>query len=201
MYSVNGKRNNLGQSFWDTFTSAVKSGVQAVGQATGSTPAFQSAVNVVKGKVGEFFQLPGRIDAAMKKANILLSQAQAKGKNLEAGEVSGLISFLNSLKSKYTSTESKLKSVLDSLKVAGLGVIPLVLVTAVIAVAASVTYLIKSIYATERALDAVEKKILSPEEANKLFGGFGLNLGGITTPLILIAVVGIGLMAFKGRGK
>ncbi len=173
--------------WWSDIKGVFSSTLQAAETQAMSLPGVQTAINTVKAKVGEFFQLPLRIAAAQKRGSAVLKVAQEKGMSLQAAEVSGLLSILNTLKSQYDSTETKLSTVLDQLKQYGFGFLPLIVATAVIAVAASVTYLINSVYKTERALDAVQSKVMTPDEASKFFGTSGIlgSLGGFGTPLLI----------------
>ena len=167
-------------------------------------PGVQEAVNYIKGKVGEFFQLPSRITAGIKKAIQLNEVARAKNKPGYAAEALAVKVVFDKARGTYTSLESKLKTVLDALKAAGLGLLPLIVIGAAITLAAGMALLFKQVSFSEKVLSDIENKILTPEEAAGLFGRrplFGGLLAGLTTPIILIGGALLALMFFGGRTR
>lgn len=164
-------------------------------------PGVQEAVNYIKGKVGDFFQLPSRITAGIKKAIQLNEVARAKGKSVQASEALAVKLVFDKARSSYNSLEAKLKTVLDALKSAGLGIIPFIVIGAALALAAGMALLFKTVSFNEKVLSDIENKILTPEEAAGLFGKrpwFGGLLGGLGTPLLLLGGGLLVLLFFTG---
>ncbi len=174
----------------------IKSGVTAIPGAT-------DAINYVKAQVGKFFQLPQRIKAAQDRATALRAAATGKGFNTEAAEAGAVQGALTSLSGTYASTEKKLTGLLDGMKAAGFGALPVALLAVAVAVAASMAYLFKTISFNESVLDKIEKKVLTPKEAQELFGKSPLL--GIDVPWWLwgagIAIGGYVLYEKFGRGR
>lgn len=164
-------------------------------------PGVAKAVEYVKAQVGAFFQLPQRLRAATEKSARLLSVASSKGRDLESAELVAVQKTIASLRSTYAETEKKVSWVLDQLKAAGFGALPLALVGVAIAVAGTMAYLFRATSFNESLLDKIEKKVLTPAEAAALFGKrplLGLNLGGLFLPL---ALAGGAYAAYKFLGK
>lgn len=158
----------------DDIKSALSSAVSVVKQTISAgitaVPGATDAINYVKAQVGKFFQLPQRIKAAQQRAQTLQAAAAGKGMSTEAGEAAAVLSALSSASGTYTSTESKLTGVLDAMKAAGFGALPVVVLGVAVAVAASMAYLFKTVSFNETVLDKIEKKVLTPKEAQELFG-------------------------------
>lgn len=175
---------------WDV----VKGGITAI-------PGVGDAVNYIKAKVGEFFQLPARIGKAQKRAAALVDIASSKRMSTESAELLGIQGALASVKKTYNETESKLTGLLDMLKVAGFGALPLALIAVAVPIAAAMAYLFKTTSFNEKLLDKIEKKVITPKEAAELFGPkplLGLDFGSLVIPAL---VVGGGLVAYKYFGR
>jgi hypothetical protein len=148
----------------------------------------QAAINYIKAKVGAFFQLPYEFSQAKKKIPALLSAAKQKGDNTAIAKLSAIDLGVNKLQSDYPATETKVTAFLDSLKSAGLGVIPLVIAGAAIVVGGAVAYQLVTWGKMKTELNAIEKGLVPP-------GFFDQKLFGFSIPTSLLFVGG-GLAAF-----
>jgi hypothetical protein len=166
-------------------------------------PGVETALLTIKAQVGKFFELPLRIRRALDRAAKLQLAANTKGLSAEAAALVGLSRALESLRSLYATTEGKLRSVLDDLKTYGLGFLPIALGLAALGVAATMAYLFKTVSFQESVLDKIEKKVLTPAEAEAVFGrkpAVELNLlGGAALPVLLVAGGGLWLLSRRGR--
>jgi hypothetical protein len=148
----------------------------------------QAAIDYVKAKVGAFFQLPYEFSQAKKKIPALLAVAKQKGDNTAIAKLSAIHLGVNKLQADYPATETKMKSFLDSLKSAGLGIIPLVVAGAAIVVGGAVAYQLVTWGKIKTELNAIEKGLVPP-------GFFDQKLFGFSIPTSLL-LVGGGLAAF-----
>lgn len=184
--------------FLDDIKKLLSASVKAVAPLIKQVPGVDTAIQTIKFQIGRFFQIPLRLVNLRKRTNSLLEVARQKNNNIAAGKLIAIQSATTVIESKYRSTESKLTDVLDGLKEQGLGlipVIPIVLGGSAVMVAGTITYLLKAVSFQEKVLRNVESGLLSPKEAQALFGKrafFGFGLGGMTTPLL----IGGGILLF-----
>ena len=72
-------------------------------------PSIQSAIDYVKAKVGEFFQLPYQYTQAKKRITRALAAAKAKNDNVTVAKLSAIDAGVNKLQGDYGPIESKVK--------------------------------------------------------------------------------------------
>jgi hypothetical protein len=162
----------------------------------GQVPGAENAINWVKARVGEFYQLPERISKLQDKAAKLQTVADQKKRVDQAARTFGVSTALKSSKENWATTEAKLSVLLANLKSAGLGVVvPLGIALSGIAMGGSMVYLFKTVDYQEKVLADIAKKILTPEEAARLFPAGG-SLFGFGLPVGL--VMGAGALIFVG---
>lgn len=155
----------------------------------------QAAIDYIKAKVGAFFQLPYEYSQAKKKLPALMAAAKQKGDNTLIAKLSAIDLGVTKLQADYPATESKVKSFLDSLKAAGLGVIPLVLAGVAISVGGLVAFQLVSWGKMKTELNAIEKGLVSEGFFQRpLLGGMGMTL-----PLLVVG--GVGVWWFLGRKR
>lgn len=198
------------EGIWEDITGAVSGVVQAAGAlakgAVTALPGVSDAINYVKKQVGAFFGLPARIAAAARKAESLRQVAQNKGLTKEAAEIGAVQSALILLQGKYTETETKVGPLLEQLKGAGFGVLPVLpiaLITAAAAVAAAMAYLFKGVSFNEDLLNKIERKVVTAQEAAALFGPrpiVGIDFKSLLLPAGLVVGGLFALRTIRGRG-
>lgn len=166
-------------------------------------PGVQNAIDSIKAYMGEFLGLPRRITAAMDKADRLKRLAQDKGDNTATAKVVASASALSNLRVQYAKAETKVKWLLDQLKAAGFGVLPVAVALAAVTIAGTVVYLIKSVSYQERLLADVEKGLVPASALGA--GGWAGALGSIGGALpwvagaVVVAVVVPRFMRRKGK--
>lgn len=159
----------------------------------GQIPGAEEAVNWIKARVGQFYQLPERISKLQDKASKLQAVAVQKKMADQAARTYGVSTALKALKDSWATTEAKLSALLTDMKAAGLGAVSVSMAFSAVAMGGYMTYLFTTIDYQEKVLADVAKKILTPEEAARLFpSGGSLGLG------VLIPALGLGAAAFAG---
>ena len=147
----------------------------------------QAAIDYIKAKVGAFFQLPYEYAQAKKKIPALMAAAKQKGDNTAIAKLSVIDVGVNKLQAGYPSTESKVKTLLDAMKSAGLGVIPLVVAGLAVTVGGAVAYQLVTWGKMKTELNAIESGLVKEGFFSRpLFGGFGSWI-----PLIAVTVGGV----------
>jgi len=154
-------------------------------------PSAQDAVNYVKAKVGEFLGLPIRFKRAFERLTRIKDEGKRIGNNTVVAKATLLERGVGTLQSNYPAVESKVTSLLSTLKSMGLGLLPLIVVGLAIAAAGAVAFQLTSIKKLELEIDAAEKGLKLPSTFD-FFGGLGNVVGWL--PFILVAGGGVYLL-------
>lgn len=187
------------------FQGAVYTGLEAPGLGLDlfdlrTWPGFQQAWNYLRGKLEEFYTLPGRIGALKARGATLLGVAQQKGAATAAAEVAKVLDGLPDVEARHRDTSGKVSEAMSASRESGLGVIPWLAVSAIMTAAAGIKWLLDRVKHDEHTLDMIEQGLLTPAEAAALDGdGLLPKWGGNAAKLILPLAIGAGALFLLRR--
>lgn len=165
-------------------------------------PGATKAAEWLEAKISDFYKLPMEIGRQQKRAVFLDATAKRKGMLAEADQARRSGVTLNSIKAKYDEVALKLSDFLRQLSSFGLGAVPIavaiVLGGLALSIAAGITFLFRDLEQQKKLLDAIERGVLTPEEAAAMRGGLFSGLPGTLKNVGLLAVGGVILLGVLG---
>jgi hypothetical protein len=152
------------------------------------------AISWIQSQLRTWYALPARIRAARERAARLADIATQRGKAKEAQRARDAAASLQSLDARHSQVSDRLRSLIGALGSVGvhLGAVPVVPVAVLGAagVAAAMAYVMGQVKRQEDLISAVERGVLTPEEAEKLGLGRGRPWVSISIPWVPLLVAG-----------
>jgi hypothetical protein len=159
------------------------------------------AVAWIQSQLRTWYALPARIRAARERAVRLAGIAAQRGKAAEAQRARDAAASLQSLDARHAQVSDRLRSLIAALGSVGvhLGAVPVAVLALAAAVAGAMAYVMAQVKRQEDLIAAVERGVLTPEEAAKLGRA---PLVGISIPWVpLVLAGGFAWWWLRGRGR
>jgi hypothetical protein len=136
----------------------------------------------IRGKIEEFYRLPAQIGAQKARARKLLEIARAKGDVEAQAKLETALAELSRTQQEWYATQAKLAALMETLGSVGIGLGSPVPAVALALAATAAAAMAATFFAYKRQkdlIDAVERGILTPEQAARLKTTIGISLGGV----------------------
>lgn len=167
-------------------------------------PSPTSALDYIKGKIGEFFRQGDVLTARLREVVQLKAEALKRNDQEAAGKLIVMQGQVSQLLQDQIQLEAKLRPFAEAFGYTGLSAVPLVLIPVAVGVASLLYLHFQKITTQRQALDMIKAGMLSPAEAEKLLDGglgFGSLMGGTAGLILPWAALLIGVYLFIGFRK
>lgn len=165
-------------------------------------PGADRAVDFLQAQSAAFAYIPTRIDRVRRKLEAIRVAAAQRNDVLKVAKAGAALTGLNKLQSYYATTSGKVSEVLNALRTGSAGGVGAV-VPKLLAVAAQVPLVFRSVDLFEQAASSLERGTLTPEEVARLERGGYTVRTAIVNPVVTVGLImfGVWLLGRMLKGR